>query len=257
MKIAITGKGGTGKTTLAVLLSRYFVDQTRDVVLIDCDPDANAAMTLGLAEDQEPSPIIELEDLIEERTGSGGPGQYFSLNPRVDDIPERFSVEANGVKLLRMGRLKKGGGGCMCPENAFVRSLMSHLVFQQDQAIVLDMEAGVEHLGRGTAQGVDVMLVVVTPGRRSIQTARQIRDLAAQIGVQHVAAVINRYMPEQDLDLVEQQLDGIPVVGKIPYDEQIAAADIERTCPYTGSAKQSEWIGSLLASISSLINVPT
>jgi CO dehydrogenase maturation factor len=256
MKIAITGKGGTGKTTLAVLLSRYFADNGREVVLIDCDPDANAAMTLGLPEAEEPSPIIELEELIEERTGAGGPGQYFSLNPRVDDIPDRFSVEADGVKLLRMGRLKKGGGGCMCPENAFVRSLMSHLVFQQDQAIVLDMEAGVEHLGRGTAQGVDIMLVVVTPGRRSIQTARQIRELARQIGVKNVAAVINQYMPDQDLDPVEHQLNGIPVVARIPYDESIAAADIERTCPYTGSEQQREWIDSLLSAISSRINEP-
>ena len=106
---------------------------------------------------------------------SDAPGQLFSLNPRVADIPERYAVDAGGVKLLRMGRLKKGGAGCLCPENAFVRSLLSHLVFQTGQMVILDMEAGVEHLGRGTARGVDAMLVVVEPGLRSIQTAFSVK----------------------------------------------------------------------------------
>ncbi|MFP4027881.1 MAG: AAA family ATPase [Candidatus Brocadiia bacterium] len=251
MKLAITGKGGTGKTTIAVILARYLTDQNEEVVLIDADPDANAAMALGLGEDGSPEPVIELEELIKERTGADqGAGQYFSLNPKVDDIPERFSVEADGVKLLRMGRLKKGGTGCMCPENAFVRSLLNHLVFQKQQTVILDMEAGIEHLGRGTAQGVDMMLVVVTPGRRSIQTARDIHDLAADIGVKEVEVVINKYRSDEQVELIEKQLSPLPIAGRISYNETIAAADLEGGCPYTGDARQKEWARDILAHIS-------
>lgn len=246
IKLAFTGKGGTGKTTIAVLLARYLADQGQEVILIDCDPDANAAMTLGLGPEEEPEAIVELEELIEERTGSGGPGQYFSLNPEVEDIPDRFSVEAHGVKLLRMGRLKKGGGGCMCPENAFVRSLMAHLVFQQDQAIILDMEAGVEHLGRGTAQGVDNMMVVVNPDRRSIHTAHDIRRLAGEIGVKTITAIINRFQSNHELHVLEDHLDPIPVIGRIPYDEGIARSDLEERSPYTGDEQQQEWMRTIL-----------
>ncbi|MBS3762951.1 MAG: AAA family ATPase [Planctomycetes bacterium] len=250
MKLAITGKGGVGKTTIAVILARYLADQNEDVVLIDADPDANAAMALGLETDEAPPPIIELEDLIKERTGAGeGIVQYFSLNPKVDDIPERYSAEVDGVRLLRMGRLIQGGTGCMCPENAFIRSLLTHLVFQKKQTVILDMEAGVEHLGRGTAQGVDMMFVVVNQGRRSIQTAHDIHDLAGDIGVKNVEVVINQYRSEDKLEIIEKQLSPLPIAGRISYDETVAATDLEGGCPYTGSAHQIEWAREILARI--------
>jgi len=250
MKLAITGKGGAGKTTLAVLLSRHLADSGRDVLLIDADPDANAAMALGLDASRQPPPIIELEELIRERTGAGqGAGEFFSLNPRVDDIPQRFSVESDGVRLLRMGRLKKGGAGCMCPENAFVRSLLTHLVFQKDACVILDMEAGVEHLGRGTAAGVDMMLVVVDPGRRSLQTAQLVRELAGDIGVENVAAVINKHRSDQQRELLEQELSPLPVAGGLPYDEAIAAADLEGVCPYRGTPEQRRLLEEILAAV--------
>jgi len=184
IKIAITGKGGAGKTTVAVMLARYLAEAGQKVIVLDADPDANTAMALGIAPEDCPEPVSDLKGLIAERTGArGGGGEFFTLNPRVDDIPERYAVDADGVKLLRMGRLAQGGGGCFCPENAFLKNLLAYLFFSDDQTVILDMEAGVEHLGRGTAQGVDRMLVVVEPGRRSIATARTIKQYAADIGL--------------------------------------------------------------------------
>jgi len=233
MKVAITGKGGSGKTTVAVFLARYLAESGRKVILLDADPDANAALALGLNGSVQITPVIELKELIEERTGAtGGPGQMFSLTPKVDDIPERYAVDAGGVKLLRMGKLKKGGTGCFCPENAFARSLLAHLVFEKDDVLIVDMEAGIEHLGRGTAQGVDTMLVVVEPGKRSIQTAFLVHKFAKDIGVRNVAVVINKYRSEEELDRVEEQVAPIPVAGRIPYDEEIAASDLAGRCPY-------------------------
>ena len=250
MKLAITGKGGAGKTTVAVLLAGYLADQDRDVILIDADPDANTAMALGLDGSVEPEPIIELKDLIMERTGAtGAPGQLFSLNPKVDDIPERYAVEAGGVKLLRMGRLKKGGAGCLCPENAFVGALMSHLVWQADQVVILDMEAGVEHLGRGTARGVDMMLVVVEPGLRSVQTAFLVQKFAADIGIRNLGVVINKYRTKKELEQIQERISPLPVIGRIPYDQTIAASDLEGICPYNGSREQRQWVEDVLSHI--------
>ena len=250
MKLAISGKGGAGKTTVAVFLAKYLADRGRNVILIDADPDANAALALGLDSSVEVPPIIELKDMILQRTGaSGAYGQLFSLNPKVDDIPEKYAVEVGGVKLLRMGRLKKGRTGCFCPENAFVRSLLSHLVFQDDQTVILDMEAGVEHLGRGTARGVDVMLVVVEPGRRSVQTAFSVKDFAADIGIQKVGVVINKYRTEGELEELEQQVSPLPVMGRIPYDQAIAASDLGGVCPYKDSPQQRRWVEEILSHI--------
>lgn len=247
MRVAITGKGGSGKTTIAVMLARFLADQGSEVTLIDADPDANAAMTLGLAPEAEPEPLSELKDLIQDRTGaSGSGGEFFSLNPKVDDIPDRFSRAAHGVRLLRMGRLAQGGSGCFCPENAFLKNLLAYIFFREDRHVVLDMEAGVEHLGRGTAEGVDRMLAVVEPGRRSIQTAFTIRRYARDIGIQDVGAVINKYRSEEQLRAVEQQIDDMPVLGRFPFDEAVAAADLKGECPYRGTERQKRLLRELL-----------
>jgi len=251
MKLAITGKGGAGKTTVAVFLARYLALQGRDVILIDADPDANAALALGLEPSVQIQPIAELKDLIAERTGGGnGAAGLYTLNPKVDDIPERYALNVEGVKLLRMGRVAKGGTGCMCPENAFIRSLLAHLVFRKDQALILDMEAGVEHLGRGTARGVELMLVVVDPGRRSVQTAHQVSHLAADIGIRKVAAVINKYRTEEQLRLIESQVAPLPVLGRIPYDPAVAESDLQGRCPYTDSDVQRRWVEEILRGVS-------
>jgi len=250
MKLAITGKGGAGKTTLAVFVAKYLAEQGREVVLIDADPDANTAMTLGLDPANQPEPISELKELIAERTGAKGVGgELFSLNPKVDDIPDRYAVTCDGIRLLRMGRLAKGGAGCFCPENAFLKNLLAYLFFRGDDDVILDMEAGVEHLGRGTAQGVDRMLVVVEPGQRSIQTAFTVKRYAADIGVRDVGVVVNKYKTDEQLRTMEEQLGELPIVGLFPYDESVASADLEGVCPYRGTEEQKGLVRDLLEQI--------
>ncbi len=228
MKIAISGKGGVGKTLLASLLSRIFAESGYSVIAIDADPDANLAATLGFPNPEQITPISEMSDLIEERTGVK-PGQtapYFRLNPKVDDIPEKYALKQNGIKLMRMGRIKKGGTGCYCPENALLKALLTHLLVARNEVVILDMEAGIEHLGRGTAGVVDKLIVVVEPGRRSIETALNIKKLAAEIGLQNVAVVGNKVRAQSDKEFLVSSLPGLEFLGFIPYDQAIVDADL-------------------------------
>jgi len=255
MKLAITGKGGVGKTTTAVFLAKYLAGEGRPVVLIDADPDANTADVLGLDEGSRPEPISELKDLIAERTGAtGAGGEFFTLNPRVDDIPERYAVRVDGIKLLRMGRMTRGGAGCFCPENAFLKALLSHLLFGRDATVILDMEAGIEHLGRGTAQGVDLMIAVVEPSRLSIQTALTVKKYAADIGLSSLGVIINRFRSEQELEAISAGLGGLPILGRFPYDDQVAGAALAGTCPYVGSPDQRRRVGQVVAAMREFID---
>jgi CO dehydrogenase maturation factor len=227
-KIAITGKGGVGKTTLAALLAHVYAEEGRRVLAIDADPAASLAFALGLPDDlaAQITPIAEMNELIFERTGAqpGTTGGYFRLNPRVDDIPDRFSALYRGIRLLRLGTVKMGGAGCICPESALLRNLVTHLLVARDEVVILDMEAGVEHLGRGTAQAVDAFLIVVEPSRRSLSTARQIHKLALDIGVTRVYLVGNKVQPG-DRAFLEEASNGIPIAGTLPTDEQVNEAD--------------------------------
>ena len=228
MKIAISGKGGVGKTLLASLLAKIFAESGYSVIAIDADPDANLAATLGFPRAEEIIPISEMKELIEERTGAK-PGQaapYFKLNPKVDDIPDKYAHKLNGIRLMRMGRIKKGGAGCYCPENALLKTLLAHLLVARDEVVILDMEAGIEHLGRGTAGMVDKLIVVVEPGRRSIETAANIRRLAAEIGVQNVAVVGNKVRNQSDREFLLSSLPDFEFLGFIPYDQAIVDADL-------------------------------
>ncbi len=228
MKIAISGKGGVGKTLLASLLSRKFAAAGYSVLAIDADPDANLAANLGFPNPDNITPISEMDDLIEERTGArpGKSGSFFKLNPRVDDIPDRFAAEHDGIKLMVMGRIKRGGTGCYCAEGVLLQALLSHLLLQRDEVVILDMEAGIEHLARGTSKAVDRMIIVVEPGRRSIETARRIQELARDIGLENVVLVANKVRSQSEKEFLVNSLPDMEFLGFIPYDQALVEADL-------------------------------
>ncbi len=229
MKLAITGKGGVGKTTLAALLAQVYADMGRQVLAVDADPSPCLAGALGFPEElrEQLHPIAEMDELIEERTGAkpGTIGGFFTLNPRVDDIPERFSVTFRGVRLLEMGSVDIGGSGCICPESAMLKTLFTHLLFRKDDILILDMYAGVEHLGRATADFVDAMVVVVEPTRRSLGTAAQIKSLAADIGLTRLWLAGNKVRNQEDADFIYSETPGLPVLGTLPVDLAVQEAD--------------------------------
>ena len=228
MKVAISGKGGVGKTTLASLLSRVFAEANYSVLAIDADPNSNLAATLGITNPDDITPISEMEALIEERTGAkpGKSGGFFKLNPKVDDLPEKYALKYNGIKLMVMGRIKRGGTGCYCPENALLKALVTHLLLGRDEVVIMDMEAGVEHLGRATARAVDRLIVVVEPGRRSVETARRIKKLAEEIGLHNIAAVGSKVRSQSEREFLTSSLPDFEFLGFIPYDQAIVDADL-------------------------------
>jgi CO dehydrogenase maturation factor len=229
MKLAITGKGGVGKTTLTSLLAWIYSTEGNKVIAIDANPDANLAAALGISTDEARriTPIAELQELIQERTGAkaGSFGTFFKLNPKVDDIPERFSIQKDGIKLLVMGTVKKGGSGCLCPEGALLKSLVSHLILSRSEVVIMDMDAGVENLGRGTAKSVNAFIIVVEPGQRSFQTARAIRDLAKDLGVKKCYIVGSKTHDDDERQFIIDNLPDFDVLGFINYHPEIAKAD--------------------------------
>jgi len=229
MKLAITGKGGVGKTTLSALFAQTYADQGRQVLAADADPSPCLAGALGFPEElrRQLHPIAEMDALIEERTGAkpGSVGGFFTINPRVDDIPERFSVLHRGVRLLEMGSVDLGGRGCICPESAMLKTLFTHLLFRDEDILILDMYAGVEHLGRATVDFVDAMLVVVEPTRRSLGTAAQIKRLANDIGLQRLWLVGNKVRNADEAAFLEAESPGLPVLGFLPADLAVQEAD--------------------------------
>ena len=234
MKIAISGKGGVGKTTVAGMLARLFAAHGYDVIAIDADPDANLASALGIRDADKITPISEMRELIEERTGAkpGSFGGYFKMNPTVQDLPEKLSVRKDGIRLMVMGTVKRGGGGCVCPESVLLKALVTNLVVYRKELVLMDMEAGLEHLGRATTQAVDKLIVVVEPGRRSIDTATHIRELAAGIGLKKIAIVGNKVRGEKDIAYLKEQLAGFEILGFVPYDEAIVEADLANDAPF-------------------------
>ena len=228
MKIAISGKGGVGKTMLAALLSKTFADSGYSVLAIDADPDANLAATLGFPQAENITPISEMKELIEERTGvqPGKTAPFFKLNPKVDDIPEKYSREHDGIKLMIMGRMKRGGSGCYCPENALLQALLTHLLLARSEVIILDMEAGIEHLGRATAKAVDKLIVVVEPWRRAVETACRVNQLAQDIGLHNVTIVGNKIRNPSEKEFLISSLPGFEFLGFIPCDRALVDADL-------------------------------
>ncbi|NLI92645.1 MAG: AAA family ATPase [Peptococcaceae bacterium] len=244
MKIAITGKGGVGKTTFAAILSRLYAAEGYRVLAVDADPDANLALALGFPEEiiAKIIPIAEMKEMIAERTNtpSDSFGKMFKLNPQVDDIPEKYCTEYNGVKLLTMGTVETGGSGCVCPEHVLLKKLTSHLVLQNKDVVIMDMEAGIEHLGRGTAQGVNAFIVVVEPGARSLQTYDKVKKLAQDLGVPKVFAVGNKVKNQSDREYILKYLDANTCLGFISYSEEVVNSDRPDQSPFTNAKTVEE-----------------
>ncbi|MBI4688242.1 MAG: AAA family ATPase [Nitrospirae bacterium] len=239
MKIAITGKGGVGKTTLSALLSYVYASEGKKVIAVDADPDASLAGALGVPrQDRDKiTPIADMSGLIEERTGAkpGSIGGVFKLNPRVDDVAEGFGYKADGITLLVMGRAKAASSGCYCPENAFLKRLLKHLIVERDEVVIVDMAAGIEHLTRGTAEGVDAFIIVAEPGQRSINTAETIKSLAKDLGIKKIFVVANKVRGEDDLAFIKQALGDFTFLGAISFNNAIMETDIKGLPPHQAS----------------------
>ncbi len=280
MKIAVTGKGGVGKTTFSSMLSRMFTEDGYRVVAVDADPDANLALALGFPREVYDSivPISEMKKLVSDRTaaetgtfnkmfklnpkvddipeqhcqeyngvrlltlGTGTFNKMFKLNPKVDDIPEQHCQEYNGVRLLTLGTVDSGGSGCVCPEHVLLKRLCSHLILQNKDVVVMDMEAGIEHLGRGTAQGVDAFIVVVEPGERSLQTYRKVKKLGSDIGVKQVFVVGNKIRNKDDEDFIKSNLEDGEALGFIYYNQDVINSDRSNQSPYDVSTQTKDEI---------------
>jgi len=234
MKLAVSGKGGVGKTTFTALLARTLNAQGKKVIAIDADPDANLASAIGIKDADKITPIAEMKDLIMERTEAkpGTIGGFFKLNPQVDDLPEKLSAKFENIKLMRLGGIKKGGTGCICPESTMLKALVTHIVVFRNEFAILDMEAGIEHLGRGTARSVDKLFVVVEPGRRSIDTAIHIKKLASDINLNNVAIVGNKIRGEKDEEFLKKHLSDFEFAGFLPYENALIEADLDNASPF-------------------------
>ncbi len=230
-KIAVTGKGGVGKTTLSALLAFTYAEQGANVLAVDADPSPCLAEALGFPAKLTANltPIAQMEELILERTGArpGAAGGYFKLNPRVDDLPDRFSVSHRGIRLLELGAVELGGSGCICPESAMLKALVTHLMLYRDDVLIMDMYAGVEHLGRATAAAVDAMIVVAEPGKRSLGTAAQIASLAQDIGVKDLYLVGNKMRSETDVAFLNEHGPDLPVLGALHATPAVVEADVK------------------------------
>lgn len=227
MKIAVTGKGGVGKTTVAATLARLYAQERRKVLAADADPDANLGLALGFPSELLDGiiPISKMRKLAEERTGANKSNVFFKINPKVDDIPDTYGKVCNGVKLLVLGTIETAWSGCICPEGVMLQRIIGNLMLYRDDVVILDMEAGLEHLGRGTTAGMDQFVVVIEPGERSIQTYQNIRRLAFQLGVPRVRVVANKIQDEADEAFVRSKIPPEDLLGIVHYNREVATAD--------------------------------
>ena len=249
MKLAITGKGGVGKTTLSSTLARLYADEGRTVLAADVDPDANLGLALGLTQEEVDAivPISKMRELAKERTGASDDNRFYKLNPYVADIPEKFAKTINGVKLLVMGTVDVGGTGCVCPEHVMLKSILSALTYRKNDVVVMDMEAGLEHLGRGTAANMDQFIVVIEPGSRSVQTYRNVKRLASDLGVKRVRVVANKIRDEKDEAFIRETIPAEDLLGCIHYNPKIMDADRNGRSPYDFSPTAIEEIRNIKA----------
>jgi len=231
MKIAITGKGGAGKTTFSATLS-WILSNNYKVFAIDADPDMNLGTNLGI--NKEVTPLSRMKNLIKERTGAepGAYGQIFKINPKISDLPDKLSIkhpQRENLRLLTMGTIEEGGEGCVCPASVMLKALLRHMLLKRNEIIILDMEAGIEHLGRGTAESVDLMIIVIEPSLKSLESAKRIKKLAEDIGIEKIEAILNKISNSKEKDFIKGELKkmGLSCIGTIPFDDTIIKADIE------------------------------
>ena len=222
MKIAVSGKGGAGKTTIAAFLIQALADRDRQVLAIDADPSPHLARALDFPQAEEIRPIAEMRDLIQERSERDGP--FYRLNPKVSDLPERFMRQKGNIKLMVLGAIQQGGAGCACADNAVLRTLLNILLLSPNEDIVIDMEAGVEHLGRGTIASVDHLLIVIQPYRGSLETASKILALGKDLKINHLGIVANQVHGLEDMNYI-QDYSGVKPIGVFPDSDEVREAE--------------------------------
>jgi CO dehydrogenase maturation factor len=256
MKIAVTGKGGVGKTTLTSLLAYTYADMDYQVLAVDADPSPCLGAALGFPDDLLAglTPIARMDELIYERTGAqpGTTGGFFKLNPRVDDLPDRFSAIQGNIRLLELGAVEMGGSGCICPESTMLRSLITHILLRMDEVVLMDMYAGVEHLGRATADAVDAMIIVVEPTARSIGTATQIKSLAEDLKLAKLYLVGSKLRNEDDRAYIMSRSPGLRILGYLFNDERVIEADRKGVAVYNESPELAEEARNIVNSLQSI-----
>jgi len=258
VKIAVSGKGGVGKTTLTSLLSFSFAAMGKKVIAVDADPDSNLGLSLGLslAETRDITPLSEMKDLVAERTGAtpGAIGSVFRMNPKVDDLPDKYSrAITDSIKLFVLGGLKTGGAGCFCAENVLLKSMLKHLMVNREEVVLVDMEAGIEHLSRGTTASMDALIIVVNPGKKSIQTGMTVERLARELGIKNIFIVANRVRSEEEAGQIGRELKGLKFIGYISFDDDIIEQDRSGKYhfnPESGVAKEA---GNIIENLSKAI----
>ena len=241
-KIAIGGKGGVGKTTVSAVWAQLLAQDGFDVLAIDADPNPNLASALGIAPEHSPEPLIKMKELVAERTGTGkdATGAYFRLNPKVSDLPEQYSHETNGFKLLVLGAITQAGGGCACPEGAFLKALLTHTILQREEVVLVDLAAGVEFMGRASVQGIDALVLVVEPGSRSIETTVQMASMATKLGIQRVGAIANKVTEARQIEVIRSHLGDVLLLGTLKYSRLLQQADLNRVAVFGADAEITE-----------------
>ena len=242
VKIAIGGKGGVGKTTVCAIWAQLFAESGFNVLAIDADPNTTLASAFGIAPQQCPEPLIRMKQLIAERTGTGkeAVGAYFRLNPKVSDLPEKYWLEANGLKLLVLGAITQAGAGCACPEGAFLKTLLRHTILQRQELVLVDLAAGVEFMGRASVQGIDAFVAVVEPGGRSIETANNIAKMAKELGICCVGTIANKIAEPAQTEVIKSQLKDTMLLGTLRYSRSLQEADLRRAPVFGADAEVTE-----------------
>jgi len=230
VKIAVSGKGGVGKTTISANLAKLFAQNGYTVYAVDADSDSSLGLALGINEIElnKIKPIIEMREFIGDQIGDGA---FYTLNPLVNKIPDQFCININNkdskngkgyIRFLRMGGIKKGGSDCYCRENIFLKSLVNSLILDTCDVVILDMGAGIEHLTRGTSKGVDLMLIVTEPSLSSIQTSRIVEKLARELEVKKIKFIANKVRTQKELDFIHEIFREEEMLGVISFDEAIS-----------------------------------